>query len=170
MRTPALFIAFLALPALLGAQDLRENAFFKALQGRWTGDGEFLSPDKPPSPVTNQIECAFSEDGLEFKITGHLAIDGNPLDYTWIYTAHEIEGLYRARWLNNAQPGAPVEYSVNIDQANLVATLEPAVGATGSSLIRMVKKIEANHYTVEIQVTDASGNTTLQGKVNFTRN
>jgi len=74
----AFLICLLALPAWLSAGDLRENTFFKALQGSWTGDWEFLSLDKPPSPVRNHIACAFSDDGTEFTIKGNLVIDGNP--------------------------------------------------------------------------------------------
>ncbi|MEQ1842086.1 MAG: hypothetical protein ABL994_16900 [Verrucomicrobiales bacterium] len=162
-------ILCLALPSVLTAGDLRENAFFKALQGSWTGDGEFLTLDKPPTPLRNHIEASFSEDGTEFRIKGTLLIDENPMDYVWTYSTHEIEGLYRALWKNLAQPDFVLEYSVNIDQAALVATLEPAVGASGSSLIRMVKRVEGNKYQVEIRVTDASGNETLQGTVRFVR-
>ena len=169
MTKRALLYFCIELPGLLAAGDLRENAFFKALQGSWTGDGEFLSLDKPPSPVRNHIDCAFNDDGTEFTIKGHLTIDENPMDYAWVYTTHEIEGIYRARWTNAAQPDFAMEYSVNIDQANLIATLEPAVGAAGSSIIRMVKKVEGAKYTVEIHITDSSGNTTLQGAVNFKR-
>jgi len=165
----AFLFCLLALPACLSAGDLRDNAFFKALQGSWTGDGEFLSLDKPPSPVRNQIVCAFSEDGAEFTIKGNLVIDENPMDYVWTYSAHELEGLYRARWKNSAQPDFVLEYSVTIDQTNLIATLEPVVGAAGSSIIRMVKKIEGKHYQVEILITDSGGNTTLQGTVKFQR-
>ena len=165
----AFLFCLLALPASLSAGDLRENAFFKALQGSWTGDGEFLSLDKPPSTVHNQITCSFSDDGNEFTIKGNLVIDENPLEYVWTYTAHELEGLYRARWKNLAEPASVLEYSVNIDPTNLIATLEPAVGAAGSSIIRMVKKIEGDRYQVEIHITDSGGNTTLQGTVKFKR-
>jgi len=91
------------------------------------------------------------------------------MDYVWTYSAHELEGLYRARWKNSTQPDFVMEYSVSIDQTNLIATLEPAVGAAGSSIIRMVKKIEGDRYQVEIHITDAGGVTTLQGTVKFTR-
>jgi hypothetical protein len=167
----ALFPAvLLLLPGLLLGGDLRTNTFFKALQGSWTGDGEFLSLDKPPSPVHNQIECAYTTDGTEFLIKGHLLLDENPIDYVWTYSAHEIEGLYRARWKNIAQPDAVQEYSVNIDQDNLVATLEPVVGIPGSAVLSLVQTIKGNHYEVEVRLTDSAGNTTLQGVVRFTRN
>ncbi len=166
----ALILAvLLCLPGSLHAEDLRKNAFFLALQGSWTGDGEFLSLDKPPSPVRNHIECAFNDDGTEFTIKGNLVINESPTEYVWKYTAHEIEGIYRARWTNSAQPDFVMEYSVNIDQENLIATLEPAVGAAGSSIIRMVKTVKGDQYQVEVHITDSGGNTTLQGTVKFAK-
>jgi hypothetical protein len=164
-----LSLVWLVFPALLAAGDLRTNAFFKALEGGWTGDGEFLSPDHPPSSAHNEIACSFTGDGTEFLIKGHLLLNDQPVDYVWTYSAHEIEGIYRARWKNLAQPDAVQEYSVNIDEANLVATLEPVVGVPGASVIRMVKTIKDRRYEVEVRMTDPAGNTTLQGLVRFTK-
>jgi hypothetical protein len=149
---------------------LAGSAFFQALQGSWIGDGAFLSPDKPPQAVENRIEAAFGPHGDEFVIRGNLESDGTPLEYVWTYTVHEIEGLYRAVWKNLADPGSGLEYAVSIDEGSRTATLEPAVGTAGSSLIRFVQRVEgADRYVVELRITDAAGVPTLEGTVVFHR-
>jgi len=153
-----------------GEGKLRDSAFFRGLEGSWVGDGAFVSPDKPPQAAVNRIEASFGADGEEFLIRGNLELDGTPLEYLWTYTVHEIEGLYRAVWKNLDVPDNVLEYAVSIDEGSRTATLEPAVGTSGASIIRFVQRVEsAGTYVVELRITDSTGNATLEGTVTFGR-
>ncbi|MEM1294599.1 MAG: hypothetical protein AAGH89_04495 [Verrucomicrobiota bacterium] len=155
---------FLLLPTM--AEDLRENAFFSALQGSWVGEGEMTNADFETTQLSNRIEATFSEDGEIFTIQGTLTVDQNQVEYSWTYTNHELEGLYRAEYVVATQPDTISEYQVSIDEAALTASLEPFPGGT---LIRMRKTIVDEVYEARFEFVDDLGQATLKGFVKFER-
>lgn len=154
----------LLLPTVAG--DLRENAFFKTLEGSWEGTGEMTNAEFEVTELNNQIEASFSEDGTVFTVKGTLVVDENSMEYGWTYTDHELEGLYRAEYKTALQPDAISEFQVSVDEAALTASLEPFPGGT---LIRLRKSIQDGIYEVNFEFVDALGQVTLNGVVKFER-
>tara|TARA_R110002096_G_scaffold26518_10_gene81782 strand:+ start:4171 stop:4668 length:498 start_codon:yes stop_codon:yes gene_type:complete len=159
-------LIWLALLLPTFAEDLRENAFFKALEGTWTGAGEMTDANFETAQLTNRIVASFSSEGDVFTIQGNLVANDNPVEYSWTYTAHELEGLYRGEYVTASSPENVSEFQVSIDQAALTATLEPFPGGT---LIRLQKAIRGDIYEVNFEFVSALGQTTLKGFVKFER-
>ena len=153
------------------AQNVSENAFFKALTGSWRGSGELVDAEGKTTEVNNRIEAKFDDDGESFKIRGNLKFDQQELPYTWIYRASAIEGLYEANYVVDETSNLRLDstYEVAIDESTLTARLNQNSGVSGSARIVFEKKIEDGKFVVKLSFVDPNENTTLNGTVTFER-
>lgn len=177
MKTPIALVV-LCLAGSAAAEDLTGNKFFKALEGKWTGRGNFTGTEDGAEPTLarNRIEAAFSEDRRMFTIKGGLLIgeDGTafaeqPFQYRWEIMRSAIEGLYAGRFIVLTGDGQTSDYEVSIDEANLTAKLAEISGASGGARFEITQQILEGKYVVKISQIDSNGKETTKGELTFER-
>ena len=176
MKTLAILL-FFSLAGAATADDLTGNKFFKALEGKWKGRGNFTNTDEDPQLARNSIEAAFSEDGKMFTIKGGLLLgeDGTafaeqPFSYRWEITRSSVEGLYAGRFITlTGEGGEPADYEVAIDESTLTAKLSQISGASGQNRFEIIQQIVGENYVVKIASIDSNGSQTTTGELTFTR-
>lgn len=165
---PSLFLL-----ATASGGDLRENDFFKRLEGEWKGRGEMTNAEGNTSRLENRIETGFANDGRMFYIVGGLVIgepgENEPLDYRWEFTELPTAGLYHGTFINQNQDGERRQFEVSINEVELKAKLTETSASGGGSRIELVKEIEDGQYLVDFEFIDSGGNTNLEGHLEFER-
>ncbi len=165
VRCLSFFLALVAIPSAGWAQDLRNNAFFKALEGTWVGQGEVEDNKGVINAASNTIAASFSSDGSMFTIKGKMLVDTHEMEYRWEYTKHSIEGMYSGKFINS--DGQETLFDAAIDEANLTARVSQTSGVSGDPRIELEKKIADGKYHATFSIIDTDGSTTFSGKLIF---
>lgn len=172
-------LSLLALGALLlpssFAQDLRGNAFFKALEGKWKGQGQLAETGKPSQLLRNQIQVGFQDAGALFIIEGALILgedkDGvspDPMIYRWEIRRSAKPGApLQGRLL--PKDGDPGDFDITIDEATATAHFVQRPLPDDPKIFKMTKQVKGNEYLVLLTQFDPNGTQTLAGELKFTR-
>lgn len=175
MKKLTSLLTLLVLAGSAAAESLTENKFFKAVEGKWKGEGTITNANLEETPAKNQLVCEFVDGGRKFTITGNLqlgndgeAAEATPIQYRWEYEAGTLEGLYAGRFVNLGG-GEVTDYEVSIDEANLTAKLTQISGASGEPRVEMTNKVVDGKYHVNFTMTDSNGQEVLKGALTFER-
>ena len=175
MKKLAPLLALLVLAGSAAADGLTVNDFFKAVEGKWKGEGTITNANLEETPAINNLVCEFVDGGKKFTITGNLrlgnegeAAEATPIQYRWEYEAGTLDGLYAGRFVNLGG-GEVTDYEVSIDEANLTAKLSQISGASGDPRIEMTNKVVEGKYHVNFTMTDSNGQEVLKGALIFDR-
>lgn len=175
--TLALLVLALCAPSFLGAKDLLENAFFKALAGTWKGEGQMTVGDQASRALRNRIQAGFGEEGAVFTIQGALASADNdgkfteePMAYHWEFRpSKKKEGMIDGRLFIHNEEKETADYEVSIDEAGKTARLVQVPGKPEEDRIELTKQVAGQDYTVQIAVRKPSGELAASGKLQFKR-
>jgi len=161
----ATWILFCALPVSASAGDLRENAFFKALEGTWKGEGLGEDQEGKEFDLKGKIKAGFTKDGSMFTIDGSLIFNEMELEYQWQYTEHSIEGLYSAKSIS--ANGDETLFDASVDETSLFARLTQTSGLSSNPRLEIEKKIVEGKYQTKVLIIDPSGDTTFTAELKF---
>jgi len=144
---------------------LAERVFFKNLVGEWKTEGDLAGADGNTVKITEEWKGRAGEDGT-FVMEGKRKIGDGAQDFKW--TISYVNGLYEVSHHTNADGAQETtRFEASLSEVALTMELNGYIG-DGSSKITIVDSFpDKDDKTMESQVTlaDASGNTTLSGKL-----
>lgn len=146
------------------AAKVDEQAFFKALAGRWQAKGSLKNANSELTELEQSWEGKFDGTG-SFQIEGTRTINGKSDRFSWTYTHNQATDAYEAV-LSGGDGANPLRFECSLADGSLEMTLKSITGS-GSAAIELVDRITANGsvLTTEVRFTNEAGESTLTGSI-----
>ncbi|NRB74707.1 MAG: hypothetical protein HRU46_10150 [Verrucomicrobiales bacterium] len=148
----------------LCAGELGEHPFFKSITGEWSGEGDLTAADGQVIPVREEWTGAETDEGF-FEMSGHRMMGDDHQEFRWVFSRNAATELIECRYWHT---GMDEELGFEVQLTEKQADLRTPFGEPGGEL-RISNRFEERKITGEVEVTEASGITTLTGEVIYQR-
>jgi hypothetical protein len=136
------------------------HPFFKALEGRWTGEGELITRDQGELKIHEEWTGA-AEEGGGFRMSGTRRLGEENHEFSWLFLLNPTSGLYECEYQHTGMEQAMrFEVSVTENRVELRAPL----GDPGSELL-ITNTLEEGAIRGTVRHRDANGGEVSSGKV-----
>jgi hypothetical protein len=134
--------------------------FFKALEGRWIGDGALAIRDQGELKIHEEW-TGTPEDGGGFRIAGTRTMGEETHEFSWVFLLNPTSGLYECEYQHTGMDRT-LRFEVSLTETRV--ELRAPLGDPGSELL-ITNTLEGAAIQGTVRHRDANGGEISSGKV-----
>jgi len=163
---PLHFVALFGIASTLATSALAQNPqpaehpFFKAVTGRWIGEGSLKTRDNGELKVHEEW-TATAEEGGGYRFAGTRILGEETHEFSWVFLLNTTSGSYECEYEHTGMD-QPMRFEVSITETRV--ELKSPLGGPGSELL-ITNTLEGGLLNGTILHRDANGQEVTSGTV-----
>jgi len=141
-----------------------EHPYFKALVGKWVGDGTLKDRAGDEKAIHEEWTGAVTE-GATFTVSGKRRLGDESHDFSWIFSLNASSGIWQCEYQHTGMD-MPMWFEVSLSDTR--AEMRTPLGDPGSELL-ITNTIEAGGIAGTVAHRDANGQEFIGGTVKHRR-
>lgn len=141
-----------------------ELPFFKAVAGKWTGEGSLKTGDDGDLKIREEWTAA-AEEGGGVRFSGKRELGEETHEFSWVFLLNATSGAYECEYRHSGMD-APMRFEVSVTDTRV--ELRSPLGDPGSELL-ITNTIEDGVLKGTVNHRDAAGQEITSGTVTHRR-
>jgi hypothetical protein len=137
-----------------------EHPLFKAITGRWVGDGSLKTRDSGELEVHEEWVAA-AEDGGGYRFAGTRKLGQETHEFSWLFLLNATSGAYECDYEQTGMD-QPMRFEVSITETRV--EVKSPLGGPGSELL-ITNSLDGNLLSGTVTHRDANGQEVSSGTV-----
>ena len=150
--------------AIAGPGAIKDHPYFKAVTGKWSGEGDISIADGTVIHVKESWEGKAQDDGT-FVVSGSRNWGEEKQDFKWVFSHNETTDLYECEYTFTGLE-TPMHFEVSLSDDS--AELKSPFGEPGGEL-QITNKVKNDTLTGNVVYTSVVGIELMTGTVTHTR-
>lgn len=141
-----------------------DHPFFKAVAGRWVGEGSLKTRDSRELKIHEEWSAS-AEEGGGFRFAGTRVMGDETHEFAWVFFLNSTNGLYECEYEHTGMDN-PMRFEVSLTDSRV--ELKSPLGGPGSELL-ITNTLEGGILNGTVLHREADGQEVSSGTVKHRR-